>query len=366
MAWPKLRNALRTGTLVAVITLLLFLVLEGAASVFFSTRLLLFGEIGFMRAEQSHAEYDELLGWVNRPGLDLPDLYGPGIGFRTNAQRFRADHDYPAAQPAGVSRVICLGDSFTMGHSVADDQTWCATLETRVPGIETVNMGMAAYGIDQAFLWYRRDGATLQHDVQILAFITSDFTRMASDEFGGYPKPYLQIVDGTLNVANVPVPRIFSAIPRRQAMGAAARRLSIVQFGDSVLGRLGVEPEAWKPLLDDTEVRAAAAKVFEELQALNTAKSSVLVLVYLPRTGDRNGAESDPWRAFVREEADRLGVRFIDLVEAFRELPLDDGEQLFVTPYQPSHYNVDGNAWVAEQLRARLFPAEAEAHDPPR
>jgi hypothetical protein len=49
-------------------------------------------------------------------------------------------------------------------------------------------------------------------------------------------------------------------------------------------------------------------------------------------------------------------VRFIDLVEAFRELPLDEGEQFFVRPYQPSHYNVRGNAWVADQLAQRLFP----------
>lgn len=358
MAWPGVRKALSTGALMVGITILLFLLLEGAASVAFSGYTLFFGKVDRMEAEQSHAEYDELLGWINRPNLRLPNLYGPGIGFRSNSQRFRADRDYPAAPPAGVTRVICSGDSFTMGHSVSNDEAWCAQLGAMVPNLETVNMGMAAYGVDQAFLWYRRDGAPLRHHMQILAFITGDFQRMGLDNFGGYPKPYLRVVEGRLEAANVPVPRIFSAIPRLQRQRAALMKLNVVQLGVSVMRRLGVESsERERLLLDDTQIQAAAAKAFEELQALNRAKGSTLVLVYLPRTGDKNSRVSDPWRAFVRQEADRLGIRFIDLVEAFRELPLDDGEQLFIKPYQPSHYNVRGNAWVARELRARLFPA---------
>ena len=29
-------------------------------------------------------------------------------------------------------------------------------------------MGQGGYGIDQAYLWYKRDGTKLDHDVQIL------------------------------------------------------------------------------------------------------------------------------------------------------------------------------------------------------
>jgi len=367
----RVRRMLRTGAIVSVVTLLLFFLLEGAASVFFTTRMLLFREVGFMRAEQSHAEYDELLGWVNRANVDLPDLYGPGIGFRSNGQRFRADRDYPVEPPPGVSRVICSGDSFTMGHSVSNDQTWCALLGATVPGVETVNMGMAAYGIDQAFLWYRRDGAALQHDMQIFAFITPDFQRVASGSYGDYPKPYLEVVDGRLEVRNVPIPEMFSLIPQRERVRSAVRNLNLVQFGHSLLGRLGVQSVApeWR-VMDDDGVRRVTARVFEELRDLNAAKGSSLVLVYLPRTGDtfEGGSTwavpSDEWRAFVRREAERLGVRFIDLVETFREMSLDEGEQLFIEPYQPSHYNTRGNAWVAQQLRERLFATDAEGQGP--
>jgi hypothetical protein len=30
-------------------------------------------------AEARHTEYDTLLGWINRPHMSLPDMYGPGV-----------------------------------------------------------------------------------------------------------------------------------------------------------------------------------------------------------------------------------------------------------------------------------------------
>lgn len=347
--------ALRTGTLVALITLGLFLVLEGGVNVAYSLYVLFVRDDNFMAEEQKHAEYDAQLGWVNRPNLDLPDLYGRGVGFRTNGQRFRADHDYPPEPPAGISRIVCSGDSFTMGHSVGDRDAWCALLATLTPGVETVNMGMAAYGIDQAFLWYQRDGAVLRHDLQVFAFITSDFERMAYDNFGGYPKPYLRVVDGGLQVTNVPVPRVFDAVPRLARQRDALLSLGLVRHGGTLMQALGVRPSAPDRVLNDDDVRAVSVRIFDRLVELNRAKGSRLVLVHLPRTGDKHSTDSDPWREFVRAEAQRLGVTFVDLVEAFRTLALDDGEQMFVVPYQPSHYNTRGNAWVARQLRDRLL-----------
>jgi hypothetical protein len=355
-------QALRLIGLVVGATVVALLVLEGAASVAYSIYLLAFDDNAFMREEQAHAEYDDLLGWVNRPDLHLPDLYGPGRSFRSNGQRFRASRDYPPDPPAGVSRVICSGDSFTMGHSVGDDDTWCARLASTVPNVETVNMGMAAYGIDQAFLWYRRDGAALRHDLQILAFITNDFERMAYDHFGGYPKSYLKVTDGRLEVANVPVPRRFSAMPQLQRRQRAALNLSVIRHSLSALRRLGIQPgNAGPAVLEEADVRAAASRVFEDLRDLNAAKGSRLVLVYLPESGDRTNPDTDRWRAFVASEAGRLDVPFIDLVETFRALPADAAQQFFVIPYRRSHYNEGGNAWVARELRARLFAPRVSA-----
>src|SRR5712692_3868789 len=157
-------------------------------------------------AGRTHIDYDSLLGWANRPSLFDRDLYGPGVYLRTNAQGFRNDHPFPTAAPPGRIRLVCSGDSFTLGWGVDNDHTWCALLERKNPRLDTVNMGQSGYGADQAYLWYKRDGRPLQHDLQIFAVVLDDFVRMRSSFFG-YLKPVLVREGDTLRVANVPVPR---------------------------------------------------------------------------------------------------------------------------------------------------------------
>lgn len=347
----------RTAATVIAVTVLLFVVVEGLASVIFSVNALMFGRVEFMAEERSHTEYDPMLGWVNRKNLYVPNMYGSGVYFRSNAQRLRANRNYTPEVPAGKTRVICSGDSFAMGHSVSNDEAWCARLEAMDSRIESVNMGEAAYGLDQAFLWYRRDGGSLRHDALLFSMITSDFARVQADNYGGYPKPYLRVRQGALVVENTPVPRRVGALVRTARMRAAANDLRIVQIGLALVRRLGLggEPKPERQALTVDQARAVIAKIFEDLKQLNSERGSTLVLVYLPKSGDSDNRTADQWRTFVAEQAKRLNIPFVDLVVDFRKLPISEGEELFVRPYFPSHYNPRGNEWVAELLHERLL-----------
>lgn len=61
-------------------------------------------------------------------------------------RRPRGDRDVPPGRYASSAR----GGSFTLGYGVGDADTWCALLQTIDPRLETVNMGQAGYGLDQA------------------------------------------------------------------------------------------------------------------------------------------------------------------------------------------------------------------------
>jgi hypothetical protein len=214
----RARTTLRSAAILVlvntVVIVLLFALLEGAAS------LLLTG-VEIIRTdavpEHQHAEHDPLLGWVNLPNVHLPDIYGPGVAVRTNSQRFRSDRDFTTAVPAGRTRIICSGDSFTFGYGVDNADTWCERLVALDPRLETVNMGLGGYGVDQAYLWYMRDGTPLDHDLHLFVFLTDDFRRMRSDRFMGYGKPFLDVRDDSLVVANLPVPNT-SWLARRRAL----------------------------------------------------------------------------------------------------------------------------------------------------
>ncbi len=338
----------RSGSIVAGVVAVLFVFVEGASST-----LLVLNELIFHSrrplAERAHSRYDPLLGWTNLPNFFAPDLYGPGIHFRTNSQSFRGDRDFPSAVPEGKTRIVCSGDSFTLGYGVDNDHAWCQILSSLEPGLETVNMGQGGYGLDQVYLWYRREGTVLGHDLQLLAFITEDFLRMERDEFFGYGKPVLRVEKGRLVTANVPVPRRSFYFPWLTQNAPVFARLRSIQLIEGGLRKL--LPKAPGPAADSTHrrCREIASKIFEALRDVNHEKQSVLVLIYLPVESDYQGAEADPWREFVRGEARRLGVPFFDLVEEIRRLPPGEVRRMF-----QDHYTIEGNRVVAGLIDAKL------------
>jgi hypothetical protein len=333
----------------AVIVLLLAL-LEGAASL-----LLVAHEIVRTPAvpEHRHAEHDEKLGWVGLPDVDLPDFYGPGVAVRTNGQRFRNRGDFPSGVPSGKIRIICSGDSFTFGYGVGNDQVWCERLVALDRRLETVNMGMGGYGVDQAYLWYRRDGVPLDHHVQLFAFVTDDFHRMRSDRFMGYGKPLLTVRDDSLAIANLPVPETSWLARRRALHGESLQRLAMIRLARRVL-RLDRAPD--QAALDerDQRLRELASRVLADLKRINEAKGSRLVLVYLPGTWDYLGsADTDAWRSFVEEEAAGQGIELLDLVAAIRRVAPTEVASLFASN---GHFSVRGNEWAARVVYAGLAP----------
>ena len=338
--------------LIALATVVLFVLTEGAASIILSGYQLTVRRTTL--TEVVHTEYDTLLGWVNLPSFRVDDMYGPGVFLQTNSQRFRNDHDFTLDVAPGRLRIICSGDSFTLGFSVDNDHTWCESLARKNPAWESINMGQGGYGVDQAYLWYMRDGVAFDHQVHILAVITPDFQRMMHDTFLGFGRPVLKVVDGELLTTNVPVAKRQSAVRRYDALQRAAGRLQIVALGAIVLRRAGWQPRPATPVLSESDVRDVTIKMIENLQRINESKGSALVVAYLPGSTDGNNRNSDPWRGMLYEESRRSGLVFIDLVDAFRALPLDVGQNLFHLPYRASHYSVAGNQWVADRLYDRL------------
>ncbi len=352
---------LRAARLVAInllLAVMLAALLEGAASFY-----LLIDEMRTTRliTERSHTEYDPDLGWVNLPGVDIPDLYGPGRALRTNSQRLRADVDYSIDVPTDRTRVICSGDSFTLGHGVGNEHTWCHELTALDPRLETLNMGQGGYGAGQAYLWYKRDGVGFDHDIHLFTFITTDFARrLTCDSFRGYGKPMLRLVDGNLEVTNTPVPRPAYMAPRLFQNLHAVERLALTQLLRKTRGEPEEEVEETQASrlvtiagceMDDAETMGITAAMFEDLARINREKGSDLVLVHLPRRVDYRTRNSDRWRKVLRRQAAQLGIPYLDLIEDLNAL----GEAEVGSFFLPDgHLTVAGNRWVAERILERL------------
>jgi lysophospholipase L1-like esterase len=89
--------------------------------------------------------------------------------------------------PQGHYRVLVLGDSFTMGKGVEDDQTFSALLETSfnlqkrcgATVVEVLNGGVDSYAPILSFLQLSRDLARLETDLVLLHLDLSDLLQEA-------------------------------------------------------------------------------------------------------------------------------------------------------------------------------------------
>ena len=344
------------------IAAVIFLVLlfEGAASVYFTFR------DAFNHpdiAERLHTEYDPELGWINLPNVYLPNMYGPGKFLRTNSQRFRNKIDFSKGVPSGKSRIICSGDSFTLGFGVDNDHTWPSLLAAQAANLETVNMGQGGYGADQAYLWYKRDGAKLDHDIQIFAVIFPDIYRMQRSSFVGYGKPLLALENGQLVVTNVPVPRTTATwSPRMERADNGFSNLSITRllhrtfkFGSAPFG--AAAPSSGH----DQDMARILSAILGDLHAITRAKNGVLVVVYLPTREELGVDTGAVWRKFLAEYARQHQLLYVDLMDDFRHLRPAELDKLFIGSGDPDflgaegHYTEAGNEFVAGLIYRRLL-----------
>jgi hypothetical protein len=338
-----------------VVVILAFFMFEGLASTVFVAHKIMASR---PLTERLHTKYDEELGWINIPNLHIENMYGSGKYLKTNSQSFRNNKDFEANIKDHRVRIVCSGDSFTLGYGVDNDHTWCHILTLIDTRLETVNMGQGGYGIDQSYLWYKRNNTIIDHDIHVFAFVTNDFNRMESSRFLGYGKPILELHDGILRPKNIPVPRRSFYVPW----------LTHIVNGIGDLSSLKLLAKLREKIFTGSETQASSSQtndivinVFEELYRISRSKNSILVLVYLPTSYDHTGSGSHIWRRFIDTHLAKDKIVYIDLIEDFKNVPPQEIKKMFISPevldyqYAAGHYTEEGNAYIAEMLYKKLI-----------
>jgi hypothetical protein len=172
--------------------------------------------------------HDPLTGWTLRPGLrDFRQFPGSTVSSNSRGIRGRAEHA-PGRRPGG-GRIVALGDSFTFGEGVGDDEAFPHVLQELLPGTEVINLGVHGYGHDQMLLRLRAEGRRYEPDLVLLGFFADDVGRNLL-RFRDYAKPRFTLdADGTLVLRGTPVPpppRLLRREAARFHLGALARTLA--------------------------------------------------------------------------------------------------------------------------------------------
>lgn len=113
-----------------------------------------------------------------RPGAD--GVVGRNrVRIQVNAAGFRDDRAYPPPKPAGLRRVLVLGDSFSFAGKVALEQTFPKRLEALLnaadPGrYQVLNLAVPGYNTQQEMLQLAERGLAFEPDLVIVAFVLND------------------------------------------------------------------------------------------------------------------------------------------------------------------------------------------------
>jgi hypothetical protein len=281
---------------------------------------------------------DPDLGWV--VAADLDGLDYQGVRISTNSAHMRGRREIPLER-TGAARIAAVGDSYTFGQCVEDDETFPAVLAQRLPDTEVLNLGVMGYGQDQALLRMRRDGLRYRPDVVVFGFHGSDIPRNLL-RFRDYGKPRFRLDGGELRLENVPVPA--PAAYR----GAWPPRL----WNYAMMGRDAFASE--RP--EQRQVRLGLSRAIVHRMAQDAqAAGAHLAVVYLPRTGNLDGDGPWGWGWFQRlcEGPKPAPFLCVDPTPRFRELlpTRQDVREHFGCHYSALLYRAIGEETAQALLR---------------
>lgn len=321
--------------------------------------------------------FDPDLGWTVRPLARSAD------GSATSSIGARGPREYARPKPPGVLRVACFGDSFTWCDEVGDGDAWPRRLEELDARIEAPNLGVAAYGTDQALLRFRREGRALEADVVAIGFLLENVGRNVNRyRPWWYPgsgsmaaKPRFVLEGETLRL----VPTGFASQAELVAAiedGSIRARLAADDHWAEVpaLGWLEASAiarvagafaadrarEVERLFADDRGVPyrttlALLATFHAEARASGAQAAPVLLF---PRRGDLEGYLASGERFWARLEAD-LRARSIPVIDLALPLAEASATRGVEALYQGGHLSREGNGVVARAVLDWLGRAES-------
>ncbi|MBK8267516.1 MAG: SGNH/GDSL hydrolase family protein [Planctomycetes bacterium] len=118
-----------------------------------------------------------------------PPYTGGRVEYAINSFGFRGPEIAIEKKP-GITRIACLGDSFTFGEGVREDSVWPRSLEEKLNDevllnehgfgkppdttYEVLNCGVQGHGTIDEFLYYRMHVSQFKPDIVILGFFLND------------------------------------------------------------------------------------------------------------------------------------------------------------------------------------------------
>jgi lysophospholipase L1-like esterase len=289
--------------------------------------------------------------FVRVPGIFRPNQrveLQPGTRFANtvaiDSLGYRGPH-IPRAKPPAELRVLFVGDSFTWGHNVADDETLPSQLEQRLMGrcgaARVVNAGLSGSTIlgQQAMV---ERGLTLNPDLVVLMFHENDIDEIL------HLRTWDRLAENRRIKSRFPVSVVYPVLSRSRLWSLAQhlRRVRQERVAPTVeQGGREIGPDERGAV---EEARAEYAARLREVARLLEGRGVPLLFVAFPHPNSVMEGAGGPHYAWVLETADGIEIPSVDLLGplAGSGVPV---EEAFLLP-EDYHPSPRGHGIAADEL----------------
>jgi lysophospholipase L1-like esterase len=224
---------------------------------------------------------DAGIGWEPIPGAQSGRV-------RINSAGFRGPECAPTP-PAGVTRVVVLGDSETFGINLAERDTFPAALERRLNarqagGFEVLNLGVPGYNTANQLALLKARGIRLRPQIVVLLYNFND------PEIG---EPVVHVGRALWTRSYLTLLLVF-------------RWKSLACLND--IARQAGGPVEYYRLLHDSAYFDTTARLIREMAALLAARGARMALVIDPHVADREPMGEDYPYARIHEKLKALAA----------------------------------------------------------
>lgn len=274
------------------------------------------------------------------------------VGVRINHYGLRERDEITPAKPPGQRRVLCLGDSFTFGWGIPEEQGWVRRLEDelRADGkdVRTVNCGAAGtVCIDEYWFGLQHRFHVFQPDAVVLTICLNDLIPSSGVTVIG-PSPstgwrLLDLLQGALGRSPLDLDPSFDWVGE------------LLRLPKPEGERAGLYDASNKPF-EAMWSQGVPQKSLREAKAWCEARAIPFLVVLWPFLQGLGPGRTYPFQKLHRMVADdcaAAGIAFLDVLPALQPTPHED---LWVTPADP-HANPR-----AQQLATPSIAAFVRTH----
>ncbi|HXX49632.1 MAG TPA: hypothetical protein VEN47_15490 [Myxococcota bacterium] len=262
------------------------------------------------------------------------------VEIRIDADGFRADRDHPRDKPAGVRRIVAVGDAFTLGAAVEREQTFSSVLESelRKAGltVEVLNAGVPGFGTAEECLYLERALFGYEPDLVLVSFRADDLEENARSDLLRFDGRKLEAGQERYAPGLLPRNALFDLVASHSDAWALLR------------DRLAPAP----PKRDDADLFAQqrlAAAIFERIYRDGRGRRVPIVIQSIP--------SSDLEDAFPAFDANRQGLLLV-AARAALEAHAGNDPLYYARSHQhwtPLAHRLAGEALARAILDARLL-----------